>query len=182
MQDAESHAVYLHAMHSMVDWFAFTVWRDGKLQRSLSLPPNSGVLEDIGKRLSSELPYWAGNYPAVDPEDEDESDRRTHFPFILLSLGRPPWKNSLVIISRAALPRLSSSLNEFHLLVSRDGHQGSGFGDADAYSSTIPMEPYIPDTTTDARMAGLERFLPIRLRALRRHLFVKSFVWPISCP
>ncbi|MDT0546544.1 hypothetical protein AB0H07_41450 [Streptomyces sp. NPDC021354] len=27
----------LHAMHSVVDWFAFAVWDDGRLIRSLSL-------------------------------------------------------------------------------------------------------------------------------------------------
>src|SRR5262245_49697756 len=45
---AGSRTVYLHAMHSAVDWFGFAVWRAGKLERSLSLSPDSGVLEDIG--------------------------------------------------------------------------------------------------------------------------------------
>src|SRR6185312_8312203 len=48
---AESRSIYLHAMHSVVDWFAFAVWRGGKLLRSLSLSPDSGVLENIGERL-----------------------------------------------------------------------------------------------------------------------------------
>jgi hypothetical protein len=30
--------VYLHAMHSVVDWFAYAVWTGGQLRRSLSLP------------------------------------------------------------------------------------------------------------------------------------------------
>lgn len=77
-------AVYLHAMHSVVDWFAFAIWKDGKLQRSLSLSPDSGVLQDIGARLPFEEPYWNGAFPAVGP-DEDPSD----YPFIFhpLELG-----------------------------------------------------------------------------------------------
>lgn len=84
---AGSDSIYLHAMHSVVDWFAFAVWRDGKLQRSLSLSPDSGVLEDIGERLSFEIPYWAGDHPAVDPEDEGEGDPPYPFPFHPLELG-----------------------------------------------------------------------------------------------
>jgi hypothetical protein len=42
---------YLHAMHSVVDWFAYAHWSNGKLVRALSLSPDSGVLEDIGRRL-----------------------------------------------------------------------------------------------------------------------------------
>ena len=47
-----SGTVYLHAMHSVVDWFAFAQWINGKLVRSLSLSPDSGILEDIGQRLA----------------------------------------------------------------------------------------------------------------------------------
>lgn len=43
-----SRAVYLHAMHSVVDWFAFAKWVNGKLVRSLSLSPDNGILEDRG--------------------------------------------------------------------------------------------------------------------------------------
>lgn len=87
LQEAGSGNIYLHAMHSVVEWFAFAVWRDGKLQRSLSLSPGSGVLEDIGERLSFELPYWAGEHPAVKPEDEGEGDPPYPFPFHPLELG-----------------------------------------------------------------------------------------------
>lgn len=48
LRSAAGRTVYLHAMHSVVDWFAFAVWQDGQLKRSLSLSPDSGVLEDIG--------------------------------------------------------------------------------------------------------------------------------------
>ena len=49
------HTVYLHAMHSAVDWFAYVVWKDGKLQRSLSLSSDRGVIEDIGGSLRTTL-------------------------------------------------------------------------------------------------------------------------------
>lgn len=71
-------------MHSVVDWFAFAVWRAGQLERSLSLSPDSGVLEDIGAKMAFELPYWAGEHPAVDANDEDDV---YPFPFHPLDLG-----------------------------------------------------------------------------------------------
>lgn len=64
-----SGTVYLHAMHSVVDWFAFAQWVNGKLVRSLSLSPDSGILEDIGQRLPFEKPFWSGQNPASDDED-----------------------------------------------------------------------------------------------------------------
>jgi hypothetical protein len=70
----------LHAMHSVVDWFAFAHWVDGQLVRSLSLSPDSGILEDIGDRLEFEQPYWQGQHPAVE-DDEDE------YAFIFHPLG-----------------------------------------------------------------------------------------------
>lgn len=60
----------LHAMHSVVDWFAFAHWVDGKLIRALSLSPDSGIIEDVGVRVKFEESYWAGQHPAVDDEDE----------------------------------------------------------------------------------------------------------------
>ena len=83
--------VYLHAMHSVVDWFAFAVWRDGELERSLSLSPGSGILEDIGPRFPFEAPYWSGVHPAVAEEDEDE-DEPYPFPFHPLELGEAVLK------------------------------------------------------------------------------------------
>jgi hypothetical protein len=56
--------IYLHAMHSVVDWFAFAHWNKGRLVRSLSLSPDSGILENIGPKLSFEEPYWSGQHPA----------------------------------------------------------------------------------------------------------------------
>lgn len=66
----------LHAMHSVVDWLAFAVWEDGRLVRSLSLSPDSGVIENIGAPLPFELPHWAGDRPAdiVPWPDEGEGE------------------------------------------------------------------------------------------------------------
>jgi hypothetical protein len=74
--------VILHGMHSVVDWFAFALWSNRKLIRSLSLSPDSGILEDIGQRLPFEEPYWTGKHPAVD-DDEDSYP----FAFHPLELG-----------------------------------------------------------------------------------------------
>lgn len=60
----------LHATHSVVDFCAFALWQDGALQRSLSVSPDSGIIEDIGPRLPFEAPYWEGEHPALDPEQE----------------------------------------------------------------------------------------------------------------
>lgn len=84
---AGARSVHLHAMHSAVDWFAFAVWRNGKLERSLSLSPDSGIVEDIGQRLSFEVPYWDGAHPAIDPEDMEEGEPVYPFPFHPLELG-----------------------------------------------------------------------------------------------
>ncbi len=63
----------LHAMHSVVDWCAFAHWRDGKLIRSLSVSPDSGVMEDIGDKMEFEMPFWSGANPVGDsPEEEHE--------------------------------------------------------------------------------------------------------------
>lgn len=58
-------------MHSVVDWFAYAIWNEGNLRRSLSLSPDSGVLEDIGVRLPFEDPYWAGVHPVIESDQED---------------------------------------------------------------------------------------------------------------
>jgi hypothetical protein len=80
-----SGKIYLHAMHSVVDWFAFALWSNRGLVRSLSLSPDSGILEDIGQRLSFEEPFWSGQHPAVDDNEEEED--AYPFPFHPLELG-----------------------------------------------------------------------------------------------
>jgi len=62
--------VYLHAMHSAVDWFAFAIWTDGVLRRALSLSPDSGLMENLGTPLPFEAPYWAGER-AIESEPDD---------------------------------------------------------------------------------------------------------------
>jgi len=82
--EGRSGTISLHAMHSVVDWFAYAKWENGKLLRSLSLSPDSGIMEDIGQRLSFEEPYWSGAYPAVDSDEEKDA---YPFPFHPLDLG-----------------------------------------------------------------------------------------------
>lgn len=83
---------YLHAMHSVVDWFAFAHWSGGELRRALSLSPDSGILEDIGEKLAFESPYWLGAHPALSPEDEDEGEIYP-FAFHPLELGEAALAN-----------------------------------------------------------------------------------------
>lgn len=84
-----SGTITLHAMHSVVDWFAYAMWAKGKLVRSLSLSPDSGIMEDIGQRLPFEEPFWSGEHPAVDSEEVDAYP----FPFHPLELGEATLKD-----------------------------------------------------------------------------------------
>lgn len=77
----------LHAMHSVVDWLAFAVWEDGRLVRSLSLSPESGIIENIGEPLPFELPYWAGERPADIVPWPGEEEEPYALPFHPLELG-----------------------------------------------------------------------------------------------
>ena len=70
--------IYLHAMHSVVDWFAFAIWSDGSLIRSLSLSPDSGIIENVGQQLPFEEPYWSGRHLAVDDEEADDYPFKFH--------------------------------------------------------------------------------------------------------
>lgn len=73
LKAAPAKRVYLHAMHSVVDWFAYGVWQDGQLVRSLSLSPDSGILENIGTPFPFEEAYWAGSHPVNDPDDPEDN-------------------------------------------------------------------------------------------------------------
>lgn len=44
LSPGEGGTVYLHSAHSVVDWFAFAQWTDGRLVLSLSLSPDSSIL------------------------------------------------------------------------------------------------------------------------------------------
>ncbi len=88
LKAAGSSTVYLHAMHSVVDFFAYAVWRNGALLRSLSLAPDAGIIENLGKAAAFELPYWAGEHSADDPEEQNDPDYEPYpFPFHPLELG-----------------------------------------------------------------------------------------------
>ena len=63
--------------HSVVDWFAFGLWRDGRLIRALSCNSDEGLITETGDRLPFEAKYWDGSYEAelyADFEDEFEDD------------------------------------------------------------------------------------------------------------
>lgn len=87
LEYAGSRTVHLHVMHSVADWFEFAVWRNAKLERSLSLEPYSGIVEDIGQRLPFEAPYWDGAHPAVAPANMVDAESPYPFPFHPLELG-----------------------------------------------------------------------------------------------
>ena len=81
-------AIYLHAMHSVVDWLAFAQWMNCKLVRSLSLSPDSGILENIGPRFPFEEPFWSGQHPASEGEEDAYP-----LPFHPLEMGEVALKN-----------------------------------------------------------------------------------------
>ena len=84
LAEATGRTVYLHAMHSVVDWFAFAIWDGvGTLQRALSLAPDYGIMENIGVPLGFEEPFWSGAH-AVDTADPG---RPYPLPFDPLELG-----------------------------------------------------------------------------------------------
>ena len=79
--------VTLHAMHSVVDWFAFARWEQGSLVRALSISPDSGVIEDIGTKMDFEISYWNGEHSADDDDDELDPEDKYPLPFHPLDLG-----------------------------------------------------------------------------------------------
>lgn len=86
VEAGRGRTMLLHAMHSVVDWLAFAVWQDGHLIRSLSLSPDSGIVEDIGDHLPFEAAYWAGKRP-VEPEPGWDDEEPYALPFHPLELG-----------------------------------------------------------------------------------------------
>lgn len=89
IDEAAGRTLYLHAMHSVVDWFAFAIWENGALRRSLSLAPDHGILENLGEQLEWEKPYWAGEHPV----EVDEDDPPYPFVFHPLELGEAALRN-----------------------------------------------------------------------------------------
>ena len=74
--------VVVHAMHSVVDWFALGVWDGG----ALSVSPGQGVIEDVGAHLPFEAPFWAGEHP-VDEDGDQDGENSYPPPFHPLELG-----------------------------------------------------------------------------------------------
>lgn len=68
---ARGFTAYVHATHSVVDWFAFGLWRDGNLIRSLSVSPDNGIQEQFGDPLPFETPYWQGQHSVEDDDGEE---------------------------------------------------------------------------------------------------------------
>jgi len=87
IQAGRNGAIFLHAMHSVVDWLAFAQWSNGRLVRSLSLSPD-GILENIGQRLPFEEPFWAGRHPV----EVDEGADAYPLPFHPLEMGEAALK------------------------------------------------------------------------------------------
>lgn len=84
LEIAQGRTVYIHLMHSVVDWFAYGVWKDGAWLRSLSVSPESGVIQDLGARRAFETPFWDGERPAVEPEEDTDE---YPLPFHPLEMG-----------------------------------------------------------------------------------------------
>jgi hypothetical protein len=85
---ARGRTIVLHAMHSASDAFAFALWKDGELVRSLGLSPHGGISEDLGERLEFEETYWAGEHP-VQPATPGWSGSDAYpLPFHPLALGQ----------------------------------------------------------------------------------------------
>jgi hypothetical protein len=78
LDNAAGRRVLLHAMHSVTDTFAYAIWENGRLVRSLCLSPDDGIVENIGEPLPFEAPYWAG---------ERKAGTRYPLPFHPLDLG-----------------------------------------------------------------------------------------------
>lgn len=65
LAEADGRRILLHSMHSVIDALTFAVWEDGKLIRSLSMSPDTGVVEDVGEPYPFERPFWAGGRPVT---------------------------------------------------------------------------------------------------------------------
>lgn len=83
----QGRTVILHAMHSASDSLAFAVWKNGVLERSLSLSPHGGIAEDFGDRLEFEEAYWAGEHPVRPVLGPPPGGDRYPLPFHPLALG-----------------------------------------------------------------------------------------------
>ncbi|MFJ5987411.1 DUF6928 family protein [Lentzea sp. NPDC092896] len=73
VREAAGRTLYLHAMHSVVDFFSYAIWEpDGTVRRAYSLSPDSGVIADVGTPLPFEEKYLAGDPEFLESLDEDD--------------------------------------------------------------------------------------------------------------
>jgi hypothetical protein len=93
---AAGRRVVLHAMYSVTDTFAYAIWENGRLIRSLAVAPDDGIVENIGEPLPFEAPYLEGEHPAGDhyslafhPLDLGNAALRALFGFILEGRWQP---------------------------------------------------------------------------------------------
>ena len=107
--EGAGRTVYVHAMHSVVDWFAFGVWGpDGTLQRALSVSGgDEEIIENIGEPLPFERPFWAGDFPATDDEDDYP------FPFHPLELGEAALDNLFGFVLEGYTGKPAGSVDPF---------------------------------------------------------------------
>jgi hypothetical protein len=89
IDEARGRTLYLHVMHSVVDWIAYAIWENGVLRRSLSLSPDDGIIENLGEPLDFEKPYWAGQHPV------EVAGGNPPYPFVFhpLELGEAALRN-----------------------------------------------------------------------------------------
>jgi hypothetical protein len=128
----------LHAYHSVVDWFAYAIWQDGVLLRSLSLSRYAGgVIEDIGTPLPFEVPFWADGRPA-----RPEPGKPTPFP-----LPFHPFE-----LSEAALRALMGFT------------QGGRPAESDVDACAVPLTGFEVPSANPITQADMDEFLRTRRR------------------
>jgi hypothetical protein len=130
LDEAAGTTVYLHAMHSVVDWFAYAIWdSNGTLQRSLSLSPGFGIIENAGAPLDFEAPYWAGAHPV---STEGFSQAPYPLPFHPLELAENALRPVRIQLRRPPPARRSRSREHHPSLASpctpECGYPAHGYG------------------------------------------------------
>ncbi|MFC4066197.1 DUF6928 family protein [Actinoplanes subglobosus] len=63
--EAAGRRILFHSMHSVIDALTFAVCEDGRLIRSLSVSPDTGIVENVGEPFLFERPYLAGEHPVT---------------------------------------------------------------------------------------------------------------------
>ena len=147
-----SRSLYLHAMHSVVDWCAIAHWREGSLVRAVSLSLESGVIQDEGEPLPFEQPFWAGKHPAFDPEEELDGDLLRFHPLEFGEAALLAWLG-FVLEGYAEAPAAVVDLEEVPLLSFRRRAHGHAPVPAPTASVAVPPAPKVfvpppPDVTS----------------------------------